>query len=238
MSANLGKISVTVAGDHILSNRYERLTIVKDTNGVWYISLWDVPPNIPLSDTGYWKPFFEPQLSNRQIQEMIDAATPSGVIVMWSGSIDDIPTGWALCDGNNGTPDLRDRFVVGAGASYAKGATGGSKDAVVVSHSHTIDHHHASAYTSVNGNHNHYHDGEAAKYTRAGANGGACYAWYFSNCSQGGTTKVGDGYTRYSGSHRHVVDIPSYHGRSGSAGTSGKNKNLPPYFALAYIMKL
>ncbi len=57
---------------------------------------------------------------------------PSGVIVMWSGSIAGIPTGWALCDGNNGTPDLRDRFIVGAGNSYTIGEQGGS-----TSHAHT-----------------------------------------------------------------------------------------------------
>ena len=43
------------------------------------------------------------------------------IIVIWSGAIVDIPTGWALCDGNNETPDLRDRFVIGAGGSYNPG---------------------------------------------------------------------------------------------------------------------
>ncbi len=56
---------------------------------------------------------------------------PAGGIIMWSGSIGNIPAGWALCDGSNGTPDLRDRFIVGAGNSYAVGATGGS-----TSHNH------------------------------------------------------------------------------------------------------
>ena len=49
----------------------------------------------------------------------------SGQISIWSGSVVSIPTGWVLCDGNNGTPDLRDKFVVGAGSSYAVGGTGG-----------------------------------------------------------------------------------------------------------------
>ena len=52
--------------------------------------------------------------------------TPVGVIVMWSGS--NIPTDWALCDGTNGTPDLRNRFIVGAGDEYAIGAIGGDKE--------------------------------------------------------------------------------------------------------------
>lgn len=65
-------------------------------------------------------------------------AIPSGVIVIWSGSSASIPSGWYLCNGSNNTPDLRDRFVVGAGSTYAVGNTGGSKDAIVVSHTHSI----------------------------------------------------------------------------------------------------
>ena len=53
---------------------------------------------------------------------------PRGVIVMWSGSEDSIPSGWALCNGANGTPDLRDRFIVGADKTYAVGATGGMNE--------------------------------------------------------------------------------------------------------------
>ena len=51
---------------------------------------------------------------------------PSGGIIIWSGAANAIPTGFVLCDGNNSTPDLRDRFIVGAGNSYSHGATGGS----------------------------------------------------------------------------------------------------------------
>lgn len=49
---------------------------------------------------------------------------PVGTISMWVGSVGDIPAGWHLCDGTNGTPDLRDRFVVGAGNKYNPGSTG------------------------------------------------------------------------------------------------------------------
>lgn len=51
---------------------------------------------------------------------------PAGVITLWAGSVASVPAGWYLCNGANGTPDLRDRFVVGAGNSYAVGATGGA----------------------------------------------------------------------------------------------------------------
>lgn len=58
---------------------------------------------------------------------------PSGLILIWSGAIVDIPAGYVLCDGNNGTPDLRNRFVVGAGDTYAVDATGGT-----ITHSHAF----------------------------------------------------------------------------------------------------
>ena len=50
---------------------------------------------------------------------------PNGAIIMWSGTVATIPDGFSLCDGSNGTPDLRNRFVIGAGSNYAVGATGG-----------------------------------------------------------------------------------------------------------------
>ena len=62
---------------------------------------------------------------------------PSGMIVLWSGSTGSIPSGWVLCNGSNSTPDLRNRFVVGAGDTYSVDATGGSADATLVSHTHT-----------------------------------------------------------------------------------------------------
>jgi len=60
-------------------------------------------------------------------------AFPTGMILMWAGAIMDIPAGYVLCDGANGTPDLRDRFVVGAGSTYAVGDSGGA-----VQHNHTF----------------------------------------------------------------------------------------------------
>lgn len=54
---------------------------------------------------------------------------PTGVIVMWFGALISVPAGWVVCDGTNGTPDLRDRFIVGAGTTYALGATGGAATA-------------------------------------------------------------------------------------------------------------
>jgi microcystin-dependent protein len=68
---------------------------------------------------------------------------PQGIIVMWSGSFVSIPSGWALCDGLNGTPDLRDRFVLGATVNADVGITGGNHNhnitaAEMPSHNHTF----------------------------------------------------------------------------------------------------
>jgi hypothetical protein len=71
------------------------------------------------------------------IVSTVGGAFVSGMIIAWSGATNAIPTGFVLCDGNNNTPDLRDRFIIGAGNSYAVDATGGSKDAVLVEHFHT-----------------------------------------------------------------------------------------------------
>lgn len=60
-----------------------------------------------------------------KLQNSIPAAFPSGGIIIWSGTANNIPSGWKLCDGTNGTPDLRSRFVIGASSTYAKGSIGG-----------------------------------------------------------------------------------------------------------------
>lgn len=64
-----------------------------------------------------------------RLVEMSGFLVPSGVILMWGGSADTIPRGWALCDGTNGTPDLLDRFVVASGKNYPQGSKGGAASA-------------------------------------------------------------------------------------------------------------
>lgn len=83
---------------------------------------------------------------NQNFDDMVDqinTAAPSGIIAMWSGSIASIPSGWFLCNGANSTPDLRDRFIVGAGSSYSVGDTGGEAthvltEAEMPSHTHPV----------------------------------------------------------------------------------------------------
>ncbi len=137
----------------------------------------------------------------------VAAVIPSGVIVIWSGSAGAIPSGWNLCNGSNGTPDLRDRFVVGAGSTYAVGNTGGTKDAIVVSHSHSI---------SDSG---HSHDVRIPS-RAVGNNATALYS------TSDGSTKS----TVTSDSANTGISI-------NSTGDSGTNANLPPYYALCYIQK-
>jgi microcystin-dependent protein len=131
----------------------------------------------------------------------------AGMIMLWSGSLGSIPSGWLLCDGSNSTPDLRNRFVVGAGSTYAVGATGGSADAIVVSHTHSI--------TDPGHNHTVVINSESTDdidYTNTGVP-------YLSNRS-----------TINTGTSTTGITIAS-------AGSSGTNANLPPYYALCYIMK-
>lgn len=78
---------------------------------------------------------------------------PSGVIVLWSGTVADIPTGWSLCDGLNATPDLRDRFVVGAGGAYLSGDTGGvDENSLTVSQMPAHSHSHQDYFWQDTGN--------------------------------------------------------------------------------------
>jgi hypothetical protein len=139
----------------------------------------------------------------------------SGMIMLWSGSEASIPSGWVLCDGTNSTPNLQDRFVVGAGNTYAVDANGGSADAVVVSHTHTLT---DSGHTHGAGSYKINTGGDAAQSSANGA--------VFRNTLNGpGTAVVGT-------SASATTDISI-----ASAGSSGTNANLPPYYALAYIMK-
>lgn len=108
---------------------------------------------------------------------------PVGMIVLWSGSIATIPSGWALCDGTNGTPNLKNKFIVCAGDTYAVAATGGA-----------LTHTHAATQPA----HSHGFSG-------------------------GGPIQSGSGLVL--SATTPTITVPSVN-------------HLPPYYALAYIMKL
>ena len=138
---------------------------------------------------------------------------PTGCIILWSGAIGSIPSGFYLCNGANGTPDLRDRFIVGAGSSYSVAQTGGSADSIVVSHNHT------ATSTSTVTDPGHVHTLTAT--TAPGGSGG-------SGSLQGVTSIT---------TNSAVTGITVATSTTNvAAGVSGTGANNPLYYALAYIM--
>lgn len=166
---------------------------------------------------------------------------PKGGIIMWSGAIDGngnpiingIPdTGWHICDGTNGTPDLRDRFVVSVGPTYNAGATGGEVSHVLTT-SEMPAHNHSGA-SGAGGGHGHsisdpghYHgitsDNETDTPWPYGATGNNTDGTVNTNSATTGITVNGVG------DHTHSVI---------SQGSGAAHENRPPYYALAFIMKL
>lgn len=157
---------------------------------------------------------------------IIANGVPAGVIVLWSGSEDNIPTGWTLCNGQNGAPDLRDRFVVGAGASYAVDETGGAAG-VALSVAQLPSHGHGAGTLSAQEAGDHTHEYEDAypsdTWNAPTGGGGQFYNQYRVN------TKA----TQSAGAHTHTVS-----GTTGATGSGAEHENRPPYYALCYIMKL
>lgn len=68
----------------------------------------------------------------------LDSIVPNGAILMWSGEETNIPDGWALCDGTNGTPDLRGRFIIGSNSKYKVHSQGGSTT-INLKHTHEYE---------------------------------------------------------------------------------------------------
>jgi hypothetical protein len=153
------------------------------------------------------------------VKSAVDASFTTGMIMMWSGTIATIPTGWVLCNGSNSTPDLRNKFIIGAhsdttGVAYStvtgsNTQTGGTKDAINVSHTHTA----TSTVTDPGHTHQIPNADGALFGTSANSNRG------MSASTSSSTTGI------------TVATSIS------TEGSSGTNQNLPPYYALAFIMK-
>ena len=155
------------------------------------------------------------------------AFVPSGGIIIWSGAQNAIPTGWSLCNGSGSTPDLRDRFVVGAGSTYAVNNTGGSKDAIVVAHTHTTSSGGSHGHGVTDPGHDHAFTSVRVHNTCGGGDSCSQSAWYGTRSETVSSASTGISINS-GGSHSHSVN---------STGSSGTDKNMPPYFALCYIMK-
>ena len=164
----------------------------------------------------------------------VAAIIPSGMIMIWSGSVGSIPTGWVLCNGANSTPDLRDKFVVGAGSTYAVGNTGGSAT-VTPAGSISVA---GTALTEAQMP-KHYHQmvgpgsvtvpqNNQGNYNLFGGGTPDDAALSYGTWSTGGSAASGSTSTGTSNgdSHTHTATF------SGTSAT-----NLPPYYALCYIMK-
>jgi hypothetical protein len=163
--------------------------------------------------------------TKQYVDSIVAGGFPSGGIIMWSGSVASIPAGWLLCNGTSGTPDLRDRFIVGAGNTYAVGATGGSANAIVVSHTHSV----SSSVSDPGHQHVQNFNNTASGNTVANLGAGSTVTGYVPSSGGAATTK-------------QVLTDSSTTGISvstsiSSTGSSGTNANLPPYYALCFIMK-
>lgn len=190
--------------------------------------------------------------------ENLTNGTPVGLIAMWSGTT--LPAGWTLCNGvavarmdgtgNITPPDLRDRFIVGSGLSYSLGATGGvALQTVVPPHTHNV---------ADNGHvHGVVDSGHAHGVVDSGHIHGAAAGNFWATAPGGSPVNFGgSGTTMYqeSATSRVTTGIGIAAGTTGigiSAGTTGiaiagtgvniatgATENRPPFFALAYIMKV
>ena len=177
----------------------------------------------------------------------LNIGIPIGTIAIWSGALETIPDGWQICDGTNGTVNLRDRFVVGAGSLYNPGTTGGSADAIIPSHTHT-----ATSTSTFAGNalpvHSHGitdngHGHILSTITRSvfDSTGGSSGYGQDTPSGVGPDVAINTNVTGIS------VNAQSAGTPSGTVvtsttlsteGVTASNRNLPPYYALYYIQKM
>lgn len=139
---------------------------------------------------------------------------PVGTIVIWSGTSDNIPVGWQLCDGTNGTPDLRDKFVLGAGTAHLVGDSGGSEE-VTLTPGQLPTHKHAIATS-----------GYAEKPDSWGTVW-SVNSYINSSASINTSTQV-----------KYCLNTTSSKASLESSPKGEAHPNMPPYYTLCYIIKL
>lgn len=165
--------AMTVAGGLGIDKNFHTLnTYVSSKLGVGKTAVADFDVNGTIS------------MTTLKIGSITDAFVPQGLIAMWSGLDVDIPDGWALCDGTNALPDLRARFIIGAGNSYSVDGTGGNTQVTLTTghlptHAHTgdsgnkADHQHSvdtdadgtHGHTATTGNYDHTHTSNSDQVT-------------------------------------------------------------------------
>ena len=149
----------------------------------------------------------------------------TGMILMYTGST--APSGWAICNGQNGTPDLRDRFIVGAGSAYSVNNTGGAASVTLTTaqlpaHSHSTPNHNHS----FSGSNTHSHNYELVNMDQGSAGGSS------SRGRNTTTTSTSSASITISGTTGNAN--PS----TNNTGSGHSHENRPPYYALMFIMKL
>ncbi|WP_446342392.1 hypothetical protein [Coleofasciculus sp. F4-SAH-05] len=150
-----------------------------------------------------------------------DGAVFTKMILMWSGLENEIPAGWALCNGQNGTPDLREKFIVAAGGKYKVGEKGGQETVTL-----TIDEmprHQHGGFTKSSGDHWHYIPLDTGSGGEQGS-GSMITAKYGSWVNADYLVK-----SRNDGAHAHSIE---------EDGSNQPHENRPPYYALCFIMKV
>jgi len=162
-------------------------------------------------------------VADKQLQEKIDEIKteqfPSGGIIMWSGELNTIPKGWALCNGQNGTPDLRNQFVLGAGGKYKVGDHDG-EETVTLSIANLPVHNHEIFIGS--NTHSHKINGWPVKKNSNGKGGS-------NDCDE--YSDVNNNKKTDNDTHTHSATVYN-------TGGGQSHNNMPPYYVLAYIMKL
>ena len=148
-----------------------------------------------------------------QTGSVMSGETPVGGIIMFSGNTATLPTNWKVCDGTSGTPNLRDRFIVGAGTKYAAGDQGGSAIASLVDHRHIYGMDDNTPQIDTIDNY------RGPTISGGGAQGGGSLVTYSTSSPKKNTGSL------YSNTNSTVVP-------------DSNTANLPPYHALVYIMRI
>ena len=177
----------------------------------------------------------------------------TGMIILWSGAANAIPSGFVLCDGNNNTPNLAGRFVVGYSASnsdYDVNDTGGSETVTLTTaqlpaHSHTTDNH---THSFDAGNHTHSFSGSGSSshsHNVGGTLGNGNFKFSsFNGSFNNAHTSTGTSSATVNISVSGNTDNGAVSGNTGNSnpstnntGSGNSHENRPPYYALCYIMK-
>jgi hypothetical protein len=201
--------TVTLSGLGVVGDRQERLEFLVEESTTFILTAYDSAFHTIVS--GAARVEVEPDLASRMV--------PAGTIMAWRGLLTDIPVGWTLCDGQNGTPDLRDRFVVGAGLSDKPHAHGEAE-----SHSHLVGPVYHSINTEGAGYHSH---GMPTKWYARNLTDGGCSGIDTRGAYSSGEQTQSDGWH----THRVSVSLPAFMSEPNTGGIR------PKWYALAYIMK-